>query len=87
MPLGKGHPPAQFQQDLFQQVLPLPKTLQDALASDVLGVMAVLEVHSVFAMHAPGQGCRCRLRSSVGRVWPAPGHAGVIFCKGLGGSG
>lgn len=54
MPLGKGHPPAQFQQDLFQQVLSLPKTLQDALVSDVLGVMAVVEVDSVFAMHAPG---------------------------------
>lgn len=54
MPLGKGHLPAQFRQDLFQQVLSLPKTLQDALASDVLGVMADVEVDSVFAMHAPG---------------------------------
>lgn len=38
MPLGKGDPAAQFQQDLFQEILSLPKIQQDALASDVLVV-------------------------------------------------
>lgn len=39
--------------------------------------MASLEVEKVFALRAAGQGCRCRLRSSV----QGCAHAGVVSCE------